>query len=142
MFICAPTPLKELITFLNVYLTAPVGGRFPRTVEDIRDHEFFQCQPGFFSHLSQVLILEALAWVIVWHFGSGWLVTIFISFLLTVAQVIGVLIPGSGSMGSLRIFSSLFTLVSATAWHFLASYSSVSDTSKLSKPTGPQFSHL
>ncbi|XP_043728405.1 fatty acid desaturase 2-like protein FADS2B [Cervus elaphus] len=40
----------------------------------------------FFLHLAQVLILEALAWVIVWHFGSGWLVTMFISCLLTVAQ--------------------------------------------------------
>ena len=46
MFIYAPTPLKELITFFNVYLTAPVGGRFPRTAEDIRDHEFVQFQPG------------------------------------------------------------------------------------------------
>ena len=41
----------------------------------------------FFLHFGQILILEALAWVIVWHFGSGWLVTIFITCLLTVAQV-------------------------------------------------------
>ncbi|KAF4008114.1 hypothetical protein G4228_019735 [Cervus hanglu yarkandensis] len=47
----------------------------------------FNANLGFFSlHLAQILILEALAWVIVWHFGSGWLVTIFISCLLTVAQ--------------------------------------------------------
>lgn len=46
MFICAPSPLKELISFLHVYLTVPVGGRFPRTAEDIRDHEYVQSQPG------------------------------------------------------------------------------------------------
>ena len=46
MFICAPTPLKEVIPFLHVYLTVPVGGRFPRTAEDIRKQEFVQCQPG------------------------------------------------------------------------------------------------
>ena len=45
MFICAPPPLKELISFLHVYITVPVGGRFPRTSEDIRDHEYVQCQP-------------------------------------------------------------------------------------------------
>ena len=50
MFICAPTPLKELITFLNVYLTAPVGGRFPRTVETMN---LFSANLGFFfPHLS------------------------------------------------------------------------------------------
>ncbi|XP_043773202.1 fatty acid desaturase 2-like protein FADS2B [Cervus elaphus] len=55
-----------------------------RTLETMN---LFHANLGFFFlHLAQVLILEALAWVIVWHFGSGWLVTIFISCLLTVAQ--------------------------------------------------------
>ncbi|XP_070223080.1 putative fatty acid desaturase 2-like protein FADS2B, partial [Bos mutus] len=55
-----------------------------RTLETLN---MFNANLGFFFlHLAQVLILEALAWVIVWHFGSGWLITIFISFLLTVAQ--------------------------------------------------------
>ena len=56
-----------------------------RTLETMN---MFNANLGFFFlHLAQVLILEALAWVIVWHFGSGWLITIFIYFLLTVAQV-------------------------------------------------------
>ena len=67
----------------------------PQLVEDFQElwrtletMNLFNSNLGFFfPHLSQVLILEALAWVIVWHFGSGWLVTIFISSLLTVAQV-------------------------------------------------------
>ena len=46
MFIFTPSPLKKLIPFLHVYLTVPVGGRFPRTAEDIRDHKYVQCQPG------------------------------------------------------------------------------------------------
>uniref|UniRef100_A0A4W2D434 Cytochrome b5 heme-binding domain-containing protein n=1 Tax=Bos indicus x Bos taurus TaxID=30522 RepID=A0A4W2D434_BOBOX len=58
-----------------------------RTLETLN---MFNANLGFFFlHLAQVLILEALAWVIVWHFGSGWLITIFISFLLTVAQAQG-----------------------------------------------------
>lgn len=41
----------------------------------------------FFLHLAQILVLEVLAWLILHHFGSGWTVTILISFLLTVSQV-------------------------------------------------------
>uniref|UniRef100_F7C4G0 Cytochrome b5 heme-binding domain-containing protein n=1 Tax=Equus caballus TaxID=9796 RepID=F7C4G0_HORSE len=41
----------------------------------------------FFLHLAQILILEALAWLMLWHFGNSWTITIFISFLLTVSQV-------------------------------------------------------
>ncbi|XP_043772783.1 fatty acid desaturase 2-like protein FADS2B [Cervus elaphus] len=56
----------------------------------------------FFLHLAQILILEALAWVIVWHFGSGWLITIFISCLLTVAQAQSMFLQHD--MGHLSIF--------------------------------------
>ena len=41
---------------------------------------------GFFLHLVQILILEALAWAMLWHFGSGWHIKTVISLLLTVAQ--------------------------------------------------------
>ncbi|XP_012602132.2 fatty acid desaturase 2-like protein FADS2B [Microcebus murinus] len=40
----------------------------------------------FFLHLAQILILEFLAWLTVYQFGSGWSVTIFIAFLLTISQ--------------------------------------------------------
>ncbi|XP_062053408.1 fatty acid desaturase 2-like protein FADS2B [Lepus europaeus] len=40
----------------------------------------------FFLHLAQILILEVLAWLIPYHFGNGWTVTIFVAFLLTVSQ--------------------------------------------------------
>ena len=67
----------------------------------------------FFLHLAQVLILEALAWVIVWHFGSGWLITIFISFLLTVAQVSRYPKPRQWLYGKPQnFFFSLYTGVS------------------------------
>ncbi|XP_076972356.1 fatty acid desaturase 2-like protein FADS2B [Tamandua tetradactyla] len=47
----------------------------------------FKANMGFFFlHLAQILILEALAWLTLCHFGSGWTVTIFISLLLTVSQ--------------------------------------------------------
>uniref|UniRef100_H0XYB0 Cytochrome b5 heme-binding domain-containing protein n=1 Tax=Otolemur garnettii TaxID=30611 RepID=H0XYB0_OTOGA len=40
----------------------------------------------FFLHLARVLTLEVLAWLILYQFGSGWRVTILISFLLTISQ--------------------------------------------------------
>ncbi|KAK2496644.1 hypothetical protein MC885_009751 [Smutsia gigantea] len=40
----------------------------------------------FFLHFAQILILETLAWLMLWHFGTGWPITIFISLLLTVSQ--------------------------------------------------------
>ncbi|KAM6158224.1 fatty acid desaturase 2-like protein FADS2B [Rhynchocyon petersi] len=40
----------------------------------------------FFLHLAQILALEALAWLILWNFGSCWTVTLLISFLLTISQ--------------------------------------------------------
>ncbi|KAM5246886.1 fatty acid desaturase 2-like protein FADS2B [Ctenodactylus gundi] len=40
----------------------------------------------FFLHLAQILALEALAWLVLRHFGSGWMVTFIVSFLLTVSQ--------------------------------------------------------
>ncbi|XP_052508166.1 fatty acid desaturase 2-like protein FADS2B [Budorcas taxicolor] len=71
-----------------------------RTLETMN---MFNANLGFFFlHLAQILILEALALVIVWHFGSGWLITIFISFLLTVAQAQGSFLQHD--MGHLSIF--------------------------------------
>uniref|UniRef100_A0A452G958 Cytochrome b5 heme-binding domain-containing protein n=1 Tax=Capra hircus TaxID=9925 RepID=A0A452G958_CAPHI len=71
-----------------------------RTLETLN---MFNANLGFFFlHLAQILILEALAWVIVWHFGSGWLITIFISFLLMVAQAQGLFLQHD--MGHLSIF--------------------------------------
>ncbi|CAI9153619.1 unnamed protein product [Rangifer tarandus platyrhynchus] len=71
-----------------------------RTLETMN---LFNANLGFFFlHFGQLLILEALAWVIVWHFGSGWLITMFISLLLTVAQVQGAFLQHD--MGHLSIF--------------------------------------
>ncbi|XP_059565335.1 fatty acid desaturase 2-like protein FADS2B isoform X6 [Myotis daubentonii] len=55
-----------------------------RTLEAMN---MFSANLGFFSlHLIQILILEALAWLMLWHFGNGWPITICISFLLTISQ--------------------------------------------------------
>uniref|UniRef100_A0A452EH10 Cytochrome b5 heme-binding domain-containing protein n=1 Tax=Capra hircus TaxID=9925 RepID=A0A452EH10_CAPHI len=71
-----------------------------RTLETMN---MFNANLGFFFlHLAHILILEALAWVIVWHFGSGWLITIFIYFLLMVAQAQGLFLQHD--MGHLSIF--------------------------------------
>ncbi|EGW01529.1 Fatty acid desaturase 2-like protein [Cricetulus griseus] len=66
----------------------------PQLVKDFRElrktletMDMFSANLGFFFlHLAQILILEVLAWQILRHFGSGWTVTILISFLLTVSQ--------------------------------------------------------
>ncbi|XP_070284118.1 fatty acid desaturase 2-like protein FADS2B isoform X3 [Myotis yumanensis] len=55
-----------------------------RTLEAMN---MFSANLGFFSlHLIQILILEVLAWLMLWHFGNGWPITICISFLLTISQ--------------------------------------------------------
>ncbi|XP_023561847.1 fatty acid desaturase 2-like protein FADS2P1 isoform X2 [Octodon degus] len=66
----------------------------PQLVEDFRElrrtleaMNMFDAHLGFFFlHLAQILILEVLAWLILCHFGSGWTVTTFVSFLLTISQ--------------------------------------------------------
>ncbi|KAM9767626.1 fatty acid desaturase 2-like protein FADS2B [Dama dama] len=71
-----------------------------RTLETMN---MFNANLGFFSlHFAQVLILEALAWIIVWHFGNGWLITMLISLLLTVAQAQGSFLQHD--MGHLSMF--------------------------------------
>uniref|UniRef100_A0A2K5TVY3 Cytochrome b5 heme-binding domain-containing protein n=1 Tax=Macaca fascicularis TaxID=9541 RepID=A0A2K5TVY3_MACFA len=53
----------------------------------IESMNMFHANLGFFFlHFTQILMLEMLAWLILYHFGSGWPVTIFISFLLTISQ--------------------------------------------------------
>ncbi|XP_045412750.1 fatty acid desaturase 2-like protein FADS2B [Lemur catta] len=56
----------------------------------------------FFLHLAQILILEVLAWLTVYHFGSGWRVTIFIAFLLVISQAQSILLQHDA--GHLSIF--------------------------------------
>ncbi|XP_059917961.1 acyl-CoA 6-desaturase [Gadus macrocephalus] len=47
----------------------------------------FQAQPLFFClHLGHILLLELLAWMSVWLWGTGWSATLLCSFILAVAQ--------------------------------------------------------
>ncbi|XP_037694550.1 fatty acid desaturase 2-like protein FADS2B isoform X1 [Choloepus didactylus] len=60
---------------------------FQELRRSLEDMNMFKANLGFFFlHLAQILILEALAWLTLWYFGSGWTVTILISFLLTISQ--------------------------------------------------------
>ncbi|XP_069326111.1 fatty acid desaturase 2-like protein FADS2B [Eulemur rufifrons] len=55
-----------------------------KTVEAMK---MFDANLGFFFlHLAQILILEVLVWLILCQFGSGWCVTMFITFLLTISR--------------------------------------------------------
>ncbi|XP_049636759.1 fatty acid desaturase 2-like protein FADS2B [Suncus etruscus] len=40
----------------------------------------------YFLHFIQILFLEVLAWLMLWHFGTGWPNTILISLILTISQ--------------------------------------------------------
>ncbi|XP_074129355.1 fatty acid desaturase 2-like protein FADS2B [Sminthopsis crassicaudata] len=55
-----------------------------KTVEDLNLLE--PSLSFFFTHLIQILFLEALVLFILRSFGNGWLITMLISFLLTVSQ--------------------------------------------------------
>lgn len=48
----------------------------------------FKTQPLFFIlHLGHILLLEAIALMLVWHFGTGWINTAIVAVLLATAQV-------------------------------------------------------
>lgn len=50
----------------------------------------FQAQPLFFClQLGQSLLLEVLAWMTVWFWGTSWTSTLLCSVLLTISQVTG-----------------------------------------------------
>ncbi|KAF5914106.1 hypothetical protein HPG69_010266 [Diceros bicornis minor] len=70
------------------------GNKNSKLLEDFQElrrkleaMNMFNANLGFFLLLfAQILILEALAWLMLWHFGNGWPITILISFLLTISQ--------------------------------------------------------
>ena len=96
----------------------------------------------FLLHLAQILILEALAWVIVWYFGSDWLVTIFIPCLLTVTQVSRYHKPGLLLHGKPQNFFFPLSIGVRGCLALPGKLPSVSDTSKLANHSGPQFCFL
>lgn len=87
MIIWAFFLLKELISSLNIS-QAQLVEDFQELRRTLEAMNMFSANLGFFSlHLIQILILEVLAWLMLWHFGNGWPITICISFLLTISQV-------------------------------------------------------
>nr|AFZ87278.1 delta-6 fatty acyl desaturase [Lateolabrax japonicus] len=47
----------------------------------------FRAQPLFFClHLAHILLLETLAWLIIWFWGNGWTLTFLCTIMLTTAQ--------------------------------------------------------
>lgn len=48
----------------------------------------FRARPSFFCfHLGHILLLEALAWLIIWVWGTSWTLTLLSAFLLATSQV-------------------------------------------------------
>lgn len=49
----------------------------------------FKTQPLFFIlHLGHILLLEVIALMLVWYFGTGWINTAIVSVILATAQVL------------------------------------------------------
>lgn len=141
MIIWAFFLLKEIISSLNIS-QAQLVEDFQELRRTLEAMNMFSANLGFFSlHLIQILILEALAWLMLWHFGNGWPITIFISFLLTISQVSRYPKPRQWlwvkAQNIFFLSSSLFRLLSAAAGYFLASYSWVSDLTDYQTLLGP-----
>ncbi|KAM9753034.1 acyl-CoA Delta-6 desaturase-like [Menidia menidia] len=55
--------------------------------EQAEKEGLFRAKPLFFClHLGHILLLEALAWLLVWYWGTSWTPTLLCSLLLTTAQ--------------------------------------------------------
>ncbi|KAG7464276.1 hypothetical protein JOB18_015885 [Solea senegalensis] len=53
----------------------------------VESQGLFQAQPlFFFLHLGHIVLLEALAWLMIWLWGSNWILTILCAVLLATAQ--------------------------------------------------------
>lgn len=58
----------------------------------------FRASPLFFClHLGHILLLEALAWLIIWHWGTSWTLTMLCSVILATVQVTGKWLSGRRS---------------------------------------------
>lgn len=56
-----------------------------KTAEDMN---LFRASPLFFSlYLAHIIALEALAWLMVSYFGTGWITTLLLAFILATSQV-------------------------------------------------------
>ncbi|NXU57171.1 FADS2 desaturase, partial [Turnix velox] len=55
-----------------------------KTAEDMN---LFSASPLFFSlYMGHIIVLEVLAWLMVSYFGTGWITTLILSFILTTSQ--------------------------------------------------------
>uniref|UniRef100_A0AAQ4QZJ7 acyl-CoA (8-3)-desaturase n=1 Tax=Gasterosteus aculeatus aculeatus TaxID=481459 RepID=A0AAQ4QZJ7_GASAC len=54
----------------------------------VESEGLFRARPSFFCfHLGHILLLEALAWLIIWVWGTSWTLTLLSAFLLATSQV-------------------------------------------------------
>lgn len=52
------------------------------------DMDLFKPRMGFYAaHLGHILALEVLGWMVLWHYGTGWLPYLLTAAILTTAQV-------------------------------------------------------
>ncbi|XP_028305023.1 acyl-CoA 6-desaturase [Gouania willdenowi] len=55
--------------------------------EQTKNQGLFDARPLFFClHLGHILLLEALAWIILWYWGTSWTLTLLCSVILATAQ--------------------------------------------------------
>lgn len=79
--------LKPICFFLS-FSQAAVIQDFHTLRAQAESDGLFRAQPLFFClHLGHILLLEALAWLIIWLWGTSWTLTFLISIILATAQV-------------------------------------------------------
>lgn len=67
---------------------ASIAQDFQTLREQAQSEGLFQARPLFYClQLGHILVLEALAWLIIWLWGSSWTLTFLCSIMLAIAQV-------------------------------------------------------
>lgn len=74
--------------FLLLYFQAAIIKDFHSLRVKAESEGLFEARPLFFClHLGHILLLEALAWLIIWVWGTSWTLTFLSAFMLATAQV-------------------------------------------------------
>lgn len=87
--------MDTFIHIKKVHLKSCISILQPQLVDDFRalrktaeDMNLFKADPLFFSlYLGHIIMMEALAWLLVSYYGTGWITTFILSCILATSQV-------------------------------------------------------
>lgn len=111
--------LNRMCIFLLLCSQAAIIQDFHTLRAQAERDGLFRAQPLFFClHLGHILLLEALAWLIIWLWGTSWTLTFLCSIMLAVAQVTRTLLSQSQILlqTNTKTPASLLLLQSQAGW--------------------------